>query len=348
MNSLRPPADTPRAEIHLGDLARAIALMRPMDPATLAAIAGALGYGLRSERIVPAPQASPPSGQASPAAMAPKRLPPEAPPAPPREPKLPPTPPPERPPPESPPAPARPRAVSLTPRRPPEAVRRVEDVLHGPALPTQLPAARWRQPPSLFKPETVRSIVFLALATEAHEAEIDVEALARFLTFQEPWNGELPRLPRSTLRRGVQVVIDRRLSMSPFYGDQNALFEVIRNVVGADRSTYATFQTTPDYVMAHDSMQLRPYQAPPAGTPVLLLSNLSIGHAIGDSIPANAWLTFARRVRKAGCPIFAFVPYPASRWPVALTRRLALIQWDRPATPGGVRRRVGTGHEAIR
>jgi hypothetical protein len=341
MNLVRLPAETLGAEIHLGDLARAIARMRPMDAATLAAIAGALGYALSGDRI-----ASPSSGKTSQAAMQSPRPPPEFARTPPREQELPPAPALEVPLPA--PAPARPRAQSLTPRYLPEAVRGFEDVLQGAALPRQVPAVGWRQPPSLFKPETVRSIVFLALATAAYEAEIDVEALVRFLSFQEPWNGQLPRLPRSTLRRGVQVVIDRRISMSPFYGDQNALFEIIRNVVGADRSTYATFQTTPEYVMAHASMQFQPYRAPPTGTPILLLSDISIGQATGDPIPANVWLRFARRMHKAGCPLIAFVPYPTSRWPAAVARWFTLIHWDRPTTPGSVRRRVGIGHEVVR
>jgi hypothetical protein len=345
MTSVRRPADTPGAEIHLGDLARAIARLRPMDDATLAAIAGTLGYAMSRAQTVSSARTSPPPSQPSAAAMRPDRPPPELPPAPPRP--IEPAPPPQSASPQPTPAPARPRAPSLTPRRPPDVDRRIEEVLRGAALPAQLPAVDWHPPPGLFKPGTVRSIVFLALATVAHEADIDVAALVRFLSFQEPWNGQLPRLPRATLRRGVQVVIDRRPSMAPFYGDQNSLFEIIRNVVGADRSTSTTFQTTPDAVLANDSLQLRPYRAPPAGTPVLLLSDLGIGQAAGDAMPENVWLRFARRIRKAGCPVIAFVPYPVSRWPAALTRRLALIPWDRPTTPGHVRRRIGIGHEAV-
>jgi hypothetical protein len=326
--------DVAGPEIHLGDLARALGRLQPADAATLTAIASLLGYSVIETYAAPlrGPVLSTPSRETiAPAPSPPRKPPPES-----SEQHAPP--------------PRRSSTRSLTPRTPPDTIRRSESILKGDALPSQEAAAgRLAPAASLFKPDTVRSIVFFALGTIAYEAEIDVEALTRVLSFQEPWNGEIPCLPRSTLRRGVQVLIDRRPAMSPFYGDQNALFDVIRSVVGEHGSTVGIFRSSPEEVILTGLSQARRFRPPPPGTPVLILSDLGIGNArASNAVPAEAWSEFIRRVGKAGSPVVAFVPYPPTRWPASLMRTCVVIQWDRPTTPGQVRKRLGLGHQVNR
>jgi len=331
---MTPERSAPSTEIYLGDLARALARLQPADAATRAGIARCLDYILADDQ---APAAPPPRPATRPASARPE--PRAAPSRPPSDDQV-----------EDEPAP-RSGAKWLRPRRPPMAAGADMDaILQGPALPTQTSAeTRWQQPlPGLLDPNTVRSILFFALATAVCDAEIDVEALVRFLSFQEEWRGSLPRLARSTVRCGVQVVIDRRLAMRPFYGDQNFIAGFVRRVVG-DRSEFVTFQNTPNVVIRGASLEARDYRPPAAGTPVLLLSDLGIGRPIqDDSLLTELWLGFARRVREAECPLIAFVPYPASRWPTALRREFVIVHWDRPTTPGKVRKLIGLGHGMTR
>jgi hypothetical protein len=237
----------------------------------------------------------------------------------------------------------------LIPHQPPTLPgNQVDNLLRGPALTIPDVANTAVTPPArpLLDPKTVRSIIFFALATVAHEGEIDVEALSRFLSFEQEWSGRLPRLPRSTLRLGVHVVFDRRPAMVPFYRDQNSLFEIISSVVGIHRTTYSNFRSSPEEVLSPKPSLLARESFPKPDIPTLLLSDLGIGSSFDfDGVPLGVWIEFVNRLRKAGSPVVAFVPYSPQRWPAALRRSAALICWDRPTTPSLVRRRVGIGHE---
>jgi hypothetical protein len=237
----------------------------------------------------------------------------------------------------------------LIPHRPPSHPGDgTDNLLRGPAIAipdASLTSVALPTRP-LLDPKTVRSIIFFALATVAHEGEIDVDALSRFLSFEEKWSGRLPRLPRSTVRLGVHVVFDRRPVMAPFYRDQNSLFEVISSVVGANRTTYSTFRSSPEEVLSSKPSFFLREALPKPDTPTLLLSDMGIGFSFDrDRVPQAVWIDFVARLRKSGSPVVALVPYPPRRWPASLTRHAALICWDRPTTPSLVRRRIGIGHE---
>jgi len=84
------------------------------------------------------------------------------------------------------------------------------------------------------------------------------------------------------------------------------------------------------------------YCPPLPGTVVLLLSDLSIGRPMFSTEAASVqeWLDFAIRVRRACCPLVAFVPYSPSRWPLRLVDMMTLVQWDRWTTVGTVHKLV--------
>jgi hypothetical protein len=194
----------------------------------------------------------------------------------------------------------------------------------------------------------MRAIFSAALAVRLEEGEIDTEALVDSRARREPIE-RLPRRPVASLRRGVQVLLDRREAMMPFFSDQNHLVEDLKAVIGQDRMTILQFLDQPEWVIpwggSEDAEQR--YSPPLApGTPILLVSDLGIGVVplVPDPINDKTWLSLATRARQARCPLVALVPYPANRWPADLSRSIPLLEWDRATRPGVVRRRVGPGH----
>jgi hypothetical protein len=194
----------------------------------------------------------------------------------------------------------------------------------------------------LFFPRWMRGILSAALATESATGPLDVERIVKTLASGMCLK-ELPMLSSPTLTRGVQLLIDRSLAMLPFIGDQVRLSEEILRVVGKDRVTTLRFVGCPSRgAGAGAQMNWSQYEPPLYGTPVLLLTDLGIGRPrLSDERAGVAeWLTFARLVEKAKCPLLAFVPYAASRWPKVLTQHLTIIQWDRKTTATTVRNKM--------
>ena len=85
------------------------------------------------------------------------------------------------------------------------------------------------------------------------------------------------------------------------------------------------------------------YEPPVRPRPILVVSDLGVGvPPLGDdAAPADEWLRFAARVRRAGCPLLTLSPYPAGRVPRRLARRLRVVLWDRTTTAAVARRAAG-------
>jgi hypothetical protein len=215
-----------------------------------------------------------------------------------------------------------------------------DDALSGPSVATRPKDNNLGRPPEpLFNPDTVRSILFFALATVVHDGALDHEALTRYLTFQEEWRGHMPYLPRPTASFGVHIVFDRRPAMTPYYADQDTMLEIVRSVVGGSRTTFSYFRRAPDEIFAPGELFPKP------GVPILLLSDLGIGQSPDRyRLPQYSWNAFFLKLRKMACPTVAFVPHAPDRWPPDFRRRIVIVQWDRSTTPSAVRRRVGIGH----
>jgi len=202
----------------------------------------------------------------------------------------------------------------------------------------------------LFVPRWTRAILSTALATDGDEGQLDVERVAETLARGEHLD-RWPTLSRPTLNRGIQLLVDRGRSMAPFIGDQVSMQKELAHVVGRDRVQTLRFSGCPlRGAGAGPATSWAAYRPPPAGTPVVLLSDLGIGGPLvgGDRAGVDEWLGFARLVRKARCPLVAFVPYAAPRWPRALAPLLTIIHWDRTTTVSAVRSRVGRAHEVKR
>ena len=152
---------------------------------------------------------------------------------------------------------------------------------------------------------------------------------------------QLPRLHRPTLRRGVQVLVDRSQAMIPYARDQAELQEEIRAVVGKENCQVLRFVGCPlrgagtGPKKSWYSTPAGTYRVPPPQTVVLLLTDLGIGGPVfeHDSADVPEWLEFAAQLRQAGYRLIAFVPYKASRCPRQLADAITVIQWDRRTTP---------------
>jgi hypothetical protein len=196
----------------------------------------------------------------------------------------------------------------------------------------------------LFVPRWTRGILSAAFATTragdqgALDAEALIDDLARGEVIHRP-----PYRPWPTLRRGVQILVDCGEGMMPFTPDQRYLVEQIRKIAGRDRAPAAVFVGCPG--PGRDGTGA--WEPPLPGTVVVLLTDLGIGRPMLSLDPADEtqWLAFARRARRAGCPLVAFVPYPRSSWPRRLEKAMTIVEWDLTTTAAAVRARVGRAHD---
>jgi hypothetical protein len=319
----------------IADLIRALAALRPRDDATRRAIARLLRIEVREPTLVVAEDVVRSQG---------------SPPVPPKQPDA---------------APVRAPAASvhveagtspLTPlpsvlepdatemRRPPAWLERVRPL----PPPDPKRAAAVPPPTPLLRPEWTRAILSGFLSTLSDDGPLDVrlvvDTIARGLPLLD-----VPRLPWPTMARGVQVLVDRGDALRPFEADQAWLVERIRLVAGAQNVEVLSFFGCPSRgagTGAPDEWtDYYEHHTPHSRASVLLLTDLGIGRVpLGTRTAGTAeWLAFIARVRRAGCPVVAFVPYRAARWPRALRGALPILHWDRATSARSVRRVVGQG-----
>jgi hypothetical protein len=316
--------------VFLGDLVRAFAVLQPVDEDAKRAVAATLGFDWGGPPPPPPPD--------------------------------PPTPPPE----SATWTPSAPvdhttgghAAVSPPPAPAPERRTVVPSTLEAVAGPTEPPPFEVEPlPPDtaeaalpalepLFVPRWTRAILAAALSTPVEEGPVDVDRLVEALARRQAVS-RLPRLLLPTVRHGVQLLLDRSPAMTPFLRDQRWLEERIRRVVGVERVEARRFSACPLRGSGRGPVTdwERPYRPPPAGTPVVLLTDLGIGRPPGwdEWAGVDEWLRFADQVRRARCRPIAFVPYQPRRWPARLVRAMTVIQWDRTTTVASARQRARAG-----
>ncbi|MFJ5142821.1 hypothetical protein [Streptomyces sp. NPDC088707] len=339
-----------RGEVFLGDLARAVAGLRPADAETMAAMARLL-------HLEPAPSPGPaygdparPPSAARPSAPAPSPMADEGRPSSgPEE-----------------PAGAAPAARparrgqgedDARARRGRERVRRlgdrpvdlsltsldpipggVEGRAAGGGSPAPDPELLRRgavttglrhEPP--WKRDWERGVVFAAVATTAESTVYDQPALIRKVARQEVLLS-IPRRRRLTTRRGAQLLLDHGKAMVPFQDDRDWLCELVGSVAGRDRVEVLRFRGTPDRGVVRDDPRVRePYRPPAPGTPVVLFSDLGRMRppfASGAVAGPAEWRTFVDSVLHAGCPVVCVTPYRPLDYSPALRRVIAFIPLD--------------------
>lgn len=202
------------------------------------------------------------------------------------------------------------------------------------ALPAPDPgqAGPLRSLPPLFPTNSARNLFSALVATAAQDGPIDEGRLVELSAKCRP-AARLPRRTAWTLRRGAQVLVDRSEAMVPFRNDIEDALSALGLLLG-DSVSVLRFEETPLRVFRYARNQARDYRPPPAGTPVLAITDLGLRRPRD----AWAWIDFAARVRRAGCPLAALVPYPPSRFPLPLASRMVAVSWDPSMTAGAVRR----------
>ncbi len=212
-------------------------------------------------------------------------------------------------------------------------------------LPAQPPVLE-RPPLEPLLPSLVRrAILSTAISTREEVGEVDVaetvEAIATGRVMVR-----LPRLAVPSLRRGVQVLADVGEGMLPYASDRSELLSAVERSVGREQTEVVMFAGTPLRKAGRGPRhRWGRWAPPPRGTPVLLLTDLGIGGPLlsRDRATLGEWLRFREEVRRAGCPLLAFVPYEPRRWPVELVRGMTVLPWDRGVTVSVVRHAVRPG-----
>ena len=202
----------------------------------------------------------------------------------------------------------------------------------GPAPPT----------PALFRRVVRRGILSAALSTLVPEGDLDILRILRTLGDGRPLE-QLPRLPRATMRRGVQVLLDRSPSMDPFEQDQRDLVKALDDILADDRLEVLYFAASPFHgVGAGTRSTWKAWKPPPKGIPILAVTDLGIGGPMFDEDRPSAgeWLRFTLLARILGHRLIALVPYEALRWPPILARVMSIIHWSERTTAGQVRRAI--------
>jgi hypothetical protein len=196
----------------------------------------------------------------------------------------------------------------------------------------------------LLAPRSVSAVLHALLAQDVADGPVDVAAIVETVARRQP----LPEIPRElhrTLRFGVQLLLDVGEGMEPFLRDEEMLAEQVHRIVGTTTQV-AYFADCPLRGTGSDSVSSwDDYRSPHSRTPVLVISDFGIG---GPSLrPQRSrpeeWMRFAQLLTDAGCPVAGLLPYPSSRWPVKLARRIPLLTWDRGITVGAAFARMRVG-----
>lgn len=205
-------------------------------------------------------------------------------------------------------------------------------------------------PPPLFAPPRGRAILSTTLATVVNEGDVDLDRVVEQLADGQMLR-QLPRLPSLTLRRGVQLLVDRGPAIDPFRGDIEGLSQHLDDILSDDRLEIASFAGCPSRDVGTGSRRdWSPWKSRGQGTPVVVVTDLGIGGPRSDPDRATVgeWLRFARQVREARCELIALVPYEAARWPPELSRAMTVIHWSERTSVGSVRRARHEAHARLR
>lgn len=195
---------------------------------------------------------------------------------------------------------------------------------------------------TLFIPNWTRAILVSSLSIYDDIGSINIDEIVRLISQNKPLR-RIPRLPRPTMVHGVQVLIDESKALEPFYKDQTHLIQIIQKTAGSDRTQIMRFVGCPSRGVIDEISSDWSYYLPPSSkSTVLLITDLGIlkERGITDRAGVHEWFLFASAVRKAGCSLVAFVPYPEERWPKLLQDSMKIIQWDRTTSTSTIQQIV--------
>jgi hypothetical protein len=186
----------------------------------------------------------------------------------------------------------------------------------------------------LFDPQTALALIAGLAATPSAMGPFDVTAIVEEVARGRPLH-ELPRLPRWSLDRGAQLLIDLGSAMEPFARDQVELTRAIAGVVGVERIEELGFFACPTRgVLGTRDETERVYRPPDPHVPVIVLGDLGIGRppSPGGRGQPTEWLNLAALLRARYSQLIAVVPYPDALWPERLRGAITFVTWDRSTT----------------
>jgi len=173
----------------------------------------------------------------------------------------------------------------------------------------------------------------VAFAERAEGKTLDIAAVVRCLGSGRALR-RLPRLPRRRWGTALQIILDRSNRLIPFLDDQNEVAVHVAKLFPRHAVDWAlVFDGFDEPISLGPNDTLHPYSAPPAGTPVLTLSDLGCFGPPGRHM--QQWEAFGRRLITAGCRPVALTPCPAYRWPAGRLRSWTMLDWER--RPEGTR-----------
>jgi hypothetical protein len=201
-------------------------------------------------------------------------------------------------------------------------------------------AATGSAPPHkpLLHPRQAPALLSTLCATTRAAGPIDIRVVVDWLARRRAMR-QLPRRNRPTLARGVQVLVDVGEGLKPFVADCTEVTEALKRLVGEGLVAEGWFIDDPAHGVGFD-YELAAYKAPAPAVPVLLLTDLGIGGGgARRRWPRREHLVaLATQLDAQGSPALALVPYPPTRWPTGLDRKIGLVFWDRRTTVSDVRK----------
>lgn len=174
-----------------------------------------------------------------------------------------------------------------------------------------------------------------ALGAQQFTSALDIPPIVERLARRQPLT-DVPHKQRPGWAPACQVLVDFAMSLFPFWSDFETLCRRLRPL----RSTQGLavlglpdgepegrcWSQTPQGWSETDR-----YRTPPAGTPVLVLSDL--GCLDTSETRRRQWRSLGQRLRRAGCRPIALMPCPARWWDTALTCLFVPVCWDRTVRP---------------
>jgi hypothetical protein len=176
-------------------------------------------------------------------------------------------------------------------------------------------------------------------ATPAPGHEVDVAAVLGCISRGRPLN-HLPRLSIWSVRRGLQLLVDSSVAMTPLRYDVESVENRLELILG-HRLERLYFDSCPSRgVGSRERSGWKAWAAPAAGVPVVMLTDLGGAgpHSNPEWASSEEWVRFSKRARDAGTTLYALVPYPLGRLPPALGRHITLVPWREDLSAARIRR----------
>jgi hypothetical protein len=195
---------------------------------------------------------------------------------------------------------------------------------------------------SLFPQTKARGLVSATVTRKISGFDLDIPKLIQFLVRQKPLT-KLPVLPRFTVRKGCQLLLDFNEALMPWWEDMQILMQQFQQVLGEVLCPVYEFSQNPlEAVNWTESVEI-PW-LPVSEKPVLIASDLGVLKTpTGNRIRAGRteWLDFISRCQKQDTPVIILFPLHPQRCPYDLDKLTPLIHWH-PATSAAMIKRLIT------